>query len=87
MSIGAVIGYIIYSGIINVTRLASDPWYRSPVFSVGGSILAVIALAAGAFAFKRGASSLDSRHRQFAAIGIISGVSYLGYIAFILTSA
>ena len=86
VSIGAVIGYVIYSGIINVARLASEPWYRSPLFSVGGSLLAVIALLAGTFAFIRGASSLDSRHRQFAVIGIIAGVSYLGYIALKLST-
>lgn len=86
VSIGAVIGYVIYSGVINVARLASEPWYRSPLFSVGGSLLAVVALLAGAFAFVRGASSLDSRHRQFAVIGIIAGVSYLGFIAFKLST-
>ncbi|MGV3533816.1 MAG: hypothetical protein ACO1QR_15720 [Chthoniobacteraceae bacterium] len=82
LSVGAVIGYITYSGVISVARLASEPWYRSPLFFLGGSLFAIAALLTGAVAFVSGASSLDSRHRQFAAIGIIAGLSYLGHITF-----
>ena len=86
VSVGAVVIYVICSGVINFARLASEPWHRSPLFAIGGSLLATIALIAGAFAFVRGRSSLDPRHRQFAITGIIAGVSYLSAIAIKLST-
>jgi len=80
-SLGAVVGYVVFTVVITVAHLATEPWYQSPFFLVGGSAFASVALLAGTFALIRGSAVLRSRHRQFAAIGIVAGSCYLGYLA------
>jgi hypothetical protein len=78
LSIGAVLGYVIYSMVINAANLASEPWYRSPLFSIGGSLFALAALISGSMAFHVGrahflrakGSSLESALLQVSVISL-----------------
>ena len=70
-----------FTVIVTALRLVSEPWYRSPLFLSVSLPLASIAVVAGAFALFRDGGSLDSKKRQMAALGIVSGVGFFLLIA------
>lgn len=87
LSIGVVLAFVIYNMVITAANLAPDPWYHSSLFSIGGSLFALAALISGSMALRVGRGALPSRDRQFAAIGIVAGLSYLAYIGLMYSRA